>query len=83
MAGLASIELSWDILDDLDLAAYILYRAAPDQDFAALGAPIVLPSFSDRTVQPGIAYRYAIASVDRAGNISARSAPVAITLPPQ
>jgi hypothetical protein len=83
VAGLASIELSWDILDDADLAVYILYRAAPNQEFAALGAPTALPSFSDRTVQPSVAYRYAIASADRAGNISDRSAPVTITLPPQ
>jgi hypothetical protein len=83
VAGLASIELSWDIVDDSDLAAYILYRAAPDQDFAALGQPMALPSYSDRAMQPGIAYRYAVASIDRFGNISGRSAAVTITLPPQ
>jgi fibronectin type 3 domain-containing protein len=83
VAGLNSIELSWDLVDDSDFSAFLVYRAAPNAEFAPLGAPTALPSISDRTAQPSIAYHYAVASVDRVGNISARSMPVEITLPPQ
>ena len=75
VAGLDSIELSWDLMDDPDFYAFILYRAGPGPSdaFAPLGEPTMLPSRSDRAVRPSVSYRYALASVDRAGNVSARS----------
>ena len=41
-------------------------------------APILEPSFKD-TVQPGVAYVYAVRAVDKAGNLSAVSARVVET----
>jgi hypothetical protein len=84
VAGLDSIELSWDSIDDPDFYAYIVYRAGPgaeNTEFTALGEPTMLPSLSDRTLRRDVTYRYAVASIDRAGNISARSKPVEIVLP--
>jgi fibronectin type 3 domain-containing protein len=41
----------------------------------------VIPSYSDRQVEPGKTYRYAIAALSKTGYESARSAPVETSLP--
>jgi fibronectin type 3 domain-containing protein len=83
VAGLGSIELSWERPADTDLAGFRIYRAAGTGEFARVGAaePVAAASFSDRTVQAGASYRYAVSSVDQIGNESARSQPVAVTAP--
>ena len=84
VAGLGSIELSWDRPPEPDLAGFHVYRApgASGGEFARLNPALIqAANFSDRTVQAASAYRYAVSSVDQNGNESARSQPVEITAP--
>jgi len=87
VAGLNSIELSWDLNEEADFAGFLIYRAeaAPGvtPTFTKIAGPIQLPSYSDRTARPSIPYRYAISSMDKAGNESTHSAAVEIVLSPQ
>lgn len=79
--GVNSIELSWDRNTDVDFRGYYIYRAAGEAQFARIGGPVESPAFSDKTIEPGRLYRYAISAVDGAGNESARSTPIAVTAP--
>ena len=85
VAGLGSIELSWDRPGDPDLAGFIVYRApATGGEWTRPGpgaGPVLAASFSDHAIQPGSTYRYAVSSIDQNGNESARSEPVSITAP--
>jgi len=73
-----SVELAWEPAGDADLAGYRIYRAAPDAEFSRL-AESTVPSYSDRSVERGKTYRYAVSSFDKLGNESARSAEVEAT----
>jgi hypothetical protein len=74
VAGVNSIELAWDRNTEADLAAYNVYRADPDStEFQRIAGSLDAPTFSDRTVEPGKRYRYAVTSTDLVGNESARS----------
>jgi fibronectin type 3 domain-containing protein len=42
---------------------------------------VVSTSYSDRTVAPGVHYRYSVSAYDQTGNESAQSAPVEAALP--
>ena len=76
VAGVGAIELAWERSPESDLKSYRVYRN--DQ---LLAAEVEGPAFSDRTIQAGQQYRYAITAVDTAGNQSARSAIVEVTAP--
>jgi len=47
--------------------------------FEKVAALIDAPAYSDRQVEAGKRYRYAVASVDQAGNESARTEAVEVT----
>ena len=84
VAGLGSIELSWERPPELDLAGFHVYRApgAGGGEFARLNPALIqAANFSDRTVQAGAAYVYSVSSVDGNGNESTRSQPVEIKAP--
>ena len=84
VAGLGSIELSWDRPPEPDLAGFHVYRApsAGGEEFARLNPALVqAANFSDRTVRAGAVYRYSVSSVDQNGNESNRSQPVEIQAP--
>jgi hypothetical protein len=81
VAGLNTIELSWEASPEPDLAGYRIYRSAAGGALAPLGELSALPSLSDRSVQTGQMYRYAVSSVDRLGNESERSAIAEATAP--
>ena len=68
------INLIWEPNSEKDLAGYIILRGVePAETLTPITAePIVEPSFKD-TVQPGVAYVYAVRAVDKAGNASALS----------
>lgn len=76
-----SIELTWDRNTEPDLAGYRVYRA--EGSGVLEGQPDVLqtPGFSDRKIEPGRMYRYAVSSVDKTGNESKMSEPVQATAP--
>ncbi len=83
VAGLGSIELSWERPPEADLAGFRVYRAAGTSgEFVKLNAELTAAAnFSDRGVQKGSVYRYAVSSVDQKGNESGRSQAVEATAP--
>jgi hypothetical protein len=81
LAASGSVELTWDRNAEPDFAGYFLYRAAGDKPLERLGGMLAEPAYSDRDVKPGTRYRYAVSSVDKAGNESQKSQPVEVSLP--
>ena len=76
-----SIELSWEGNTEPDLAGYRVYRSTGAGPFGKIGEVVSIPSYSDRDVEHGKTYRYALSAIDKAGNESAQSAQVEATLP--
>jgi fibronectin type 3 domain-containing protein len=76
IASTASIELSWDANTEPDLAGYRVYRSTGGGAFEKIADVNELPAYSDRAVEHGKTYRYAITAIDKSGNESERSAPV-------
>jgi hypothetical protein len=70
--GAQSNEIAWDRATEFDFAFYRVYRAVDDGEFAKLAETGATPSYSDRALQPGRRYRYAVTAVDERGNESAR-----------
>ena len=60
--GPASVELAWDRVTDANLAGYRVYR-----DGVRIGETGAGPSYSDRKVEAGKKYRYAVSSVSKSG----------------
>ena len=73
-----SIELNWERNTEADLGGYRVYRAEGSGAMEKIAEVSAVPSFSDRTVEHGKTYRYAISAVDQTGNESAQSAPVEV-----
>jgi len=73
-----SVDLSWSINPENDLAGYRIYRSEQqDERGHSLQAELLLsPSYRDVSVQPGHRYWYVVTAVDRAENESAPSEPV-------
>jgi hypothetical protein len=69
-AGIGAVELAWDRNTDADIAGYRVWRALGDEALKPLGEQVATASFSDKTVEAGKRYRYAVSSVDMAGNES-------------
>jgi fibronectin type 3 domain-containing protein len=65
-------QLAWTPSPDADLKGYEVHRAMGDGAFTKV-ADTTAPEWTDTDLQPGQLYRYAIASVDKLGNVSARS----------
>lgn len=86
--GIRSIDLSWEPVSGNDLVGYFVYRQPAAPNGAAAGtsqrlsaSPLAGPAFSDRTAVPGQSYIYRVTSVDAAGNESAPSVAVELTMP--
>ena len=77
-----SIELSWERNTEEDLNGYRVYRAEGNGALEKIADVSVVPSYSDRKVEHGKTYRYAITAVDQAGNESPRSATVEVVVMP-
>ena len=71
VAAETSVELSWSLNREVDLAGYRVLR-----DGKAVSPLIERAAFSDRQAAPGRGREYAVVAVDKAGNQSAPSAPV-------
>ncbi len=73
--GAVSVDLSWSINLEDDLAAYRIYRSEqPGQRGRSLQVELLLsPAYRDLSVQPGHRYWYVVTAVDRAGNESVPS----------
>jgi len=89
--GIPEVDLSWSANTESDFAQYLVYRrqenASPDQSSTEqigpkdITKPIVAPIFRDFHIQAGSSYVYYVLAVDRAGNRSAKSAEVRVTVP--
>jgi fibronectin type 3 domain-containing protein len=75
-----SIELVWEPSAAPDLAGYRIYRAAGAGPFQKLAETREAPSYSDAKIETGKSYRYAVTAFDKAGNESAMSGPVLVTV---
>jgi hypothetical protein len=76
-----SIELNWERNTEEDLHGYRVYRAEGNGALEKIADVSVAPSYSDRKVEHGKTYRYAVAAVDQTGNESPRSEPVTVAMP--
>jgi fibronectin type 3 domain-containing protein len=81
VAGVSSIEVSWNPDTETDLRGYYLYRSVDGGPFERVGELLATPAYSDRAIATGKHYRYQVSAVDQAGNESARS-PVVETVAP-
>ncbi len=82
-AAPATIELSWSISPETDLAGYNVYRSE-----TGAGRPqrlnhelLLTPTFRDISVAVGSQYTYTVTAVDRAGNESPPGAAVSAVIP--
>ena len=75
----SEVDLSWSINTETDLAGYHVYKSERQDTPGQLVTPDLLlsPAYRDTSVQPGHRYWYSVTAVDRSGNESAPSAPVA------
>lgn len=76
------VDLSWSINTETDLAGYHVYRSEQEGTRGPLLTPDLLlsPAYRDTSVQPGHRYWYSVTAVDRSGNESASTAPVAVEI---
>jgi fibronectin type 3 domain-containing protein len=73
VAAPKSVELTWEANTESDLASYRVYRATGEGAFEKAADGLQTPGWSDRAVESGKTYRYAVTAIDQAGNESARS----------
>jgi hypothetical protein len=80
--GALLVDLSWSISVEPDFAGYRVYRSEQQDARGHLLTPDLLPTpaYRDTSVQPAHNYWYAVTAVDRAGNESAPSPPVAVEI---
>jgi hypothetical protein len=79
VATTTTIEIAWERATEADLAGYRIYRAAPGGEFEKIAETAETPSYSDRRIESGKQYRYAVSAFDKAGNESRRSEAIEIT----
>jgi hypothetical protein len=72
--GVNTIELSWDRNTEPRFQGYNVYRAVEGGSFEKVASLIATPAYSDRQIESGKKYRYAITAVGLNGRESARSA---------
>ncbi len=80
IAAAGAIELGWERNTESDLAGYAVYRSKNGGKFERIGERVTVPSFTDRGVENGAKYAYAVTSVDQEGNESPRSAVAEVEL---
>lgn len=80
-AGSDSIELAWERNSEPDFQGYNVYRSSEDGGFEKLVEKLEGPSYSDRKIEAGKHYRYAVSAADRVGNESGRSTAVEAVAP--
>jgi len=77
--GIDTVELAWDRNTETDFQGYRVYRSVDGGPFDRIADMVAAPSFSDKNIQPGKRYRYAVSAVSQAGTESMQGAPVEIT----
>jgi len=79
-----SVRLAWNASPDAEVAEYAIYRAEGSGAFIRVATtPALTTIYTDRDVQSGRTYRYAVTALSRAKqqNESSRSNEVTITVP--
>ena len=79
-----SVRLAWNPSPGDDVAQYVVYRAEGSGPFTRVATtPPITTIYTDRDVQSGRTYRYAVTALDRAKqpNESLRSNEVSVTVP--
>jgi predicted small lipoprotein YifL len=79
-----SVRLAWNPSPEDDVAQYAIYRAEGTGAFTRIATtPAIATIYTDRDVQAGQTYRYAVTALDRARqpNESPRSNEVSVTVP--
>lgn len=81
IAGMNTVELTWDRGQEPDLAFYRVYRSIKEEASRRIADSVAAPDYSDASVQSGRRYTYTVTAVDLLGNESEPSAAVDITVP--
>lgn len=81
IAGVGSIELTWEPNHEPDLQGYRVYRAEAAGVPARLGELTGEVTYSDKAVEHGKRYVYGVSAVDKQGNESKLSATVEVSAP--
>jgi hypothetical protein len=72
-----AINLIWEVSTEPDIAGYYVLRGKPGAHLERITPmPVADASFLDSHVPAGATFVYAVQAVDKAGNVSAQSAPV-------
>ena len=77
----ASIELVWERNTEPNVIGYRVYRALGNAPFERLAGEQLLPSYSDRKIETGKTYRYAVSAVKNNQTESKLSEPVEVAAP--
>jgi fibronectin type 3 domain-containing protein len=82
-SGPPHVDLSWAINNQTDLLGYNVYRGDAESNRGARlnASPLITPVFRDDSVVRGKQYFYRVTTIDKSGNESSPSAPVAVTVP--
>lgn len=80
LLAVSSVEVAWERNLDKDLRGYYVYRASSGAALERISDLLEVPAFSDRKIESGKSYSYAVTSVDRNGNESAKTEPASITV---
>ena len=73
LAGPESVELSWSRVPESDLKGYYVYRSVDGGPFTRRDDLTNLPTYSDRKVEHGKTYHYAVSAVNQNGFESEKS----------
>jgi predicted phage tail protein len=79
VAGTNAIELAWQRNTENDFSGYHVYRSVDGGAFERVAGPIDSPTYSDRAIEAGRKYAYAVSAIDNASNESERSMVVEVT----
>lgn len=79
----AHVDLSWAISSESDLQGYNVYRSETEggATMKLNATPLLTPVFRDDSVEAGKKYFYHVTAIDLAGNESAASAIVSVSVP--
>lgn len=81
IAGVGSVELTWEPNREPDLRGYQIYRAEASGTMKKIGDLTGEVTYSDKAVEHAKRYVYAVSAVDKLGNESKPSATVEIAAP--
>jgi hypothetical protein len=82
-AGSSTVDLSWSLNIETDLAGYRIYRSESEEvSGQELNTELLpTPAYRDNSAQSGRKYWYSVTAVDRAGNESSPSTAATVEIP--